>query len=261
MAKIFITGSGDGLGQLAAQLLVAGGHEVVLHGRNKQRMQEALAGVPGAAGAVSGDLSSIRETMEIAGQVNVLGSFDAVIHNAGVGYREPRRVATVDGLPQVFAVNALAPYILTCLIHRPKRLVYLSSGLHRQGDASLKDMDWVKRPWNGASAYSDSKLYDVILAFAVARKWADVLSNAVHPGWVATKMGGRGAPDSMEEGPATQVWLASSDEPAALVSGKYFFHKQVEAAHSAAGRAEVQDQFLESCKQFSGVTLPGGAES
>jgi len=256
MAKIFITGSADGLGRMAAQLLVAGGHEVVLHGRSDKRMQEALAAVPGAAGAVSGDLSSIRETMEIAKKVNALGAFDAVIHNAGVGYQESRRVVTVDGLPQVFAVNALAPYILTCLIDRPKRLIYLSSGLHREGDASLKDMDWEKRPWNGFSAYSDSKLYDVILAMAVARKWPDVLSNAVHPGWVATKMGGRGAPDSLEEGPATQAWLASSDEPAALVSGSYFFHRRVEAAHPAASKMDVQELLLENCRRFSGVGMP-----
>ena len=256
MAKIFITGSGDGLGRMAAQLLVAGGHAVVLHGRSEQRAAEALAAVPGAAGAVSGDLSSIRETMEIAGKVNALGAFDAVIHNAGVGYREPRRVGTVDGLPTVFAVNALAPYILTCLIRRPKRLIYLSSGLHREGDASLQDMDWVKRPWNGYSAYSDSKLYDVVLALALSRRWPDVLSNAVHPGWVATKMGGRGAPDSLEEGPATQVWLASSDEPSALVTGKYFYHRRAEAAHPAAYKMEVQELLLENCRRFSGVGMP-----
>lgn len=189
MARVFITGSSDGLGRMAAQLLIEQGHRLVLHARNPQRGKEALAAAPGAESVVIGDLSSISQTRGVADQVNALGHFDAVIHNAGVGYREPRRVETEDGLPHVFAVNTLAPYILTALIHKPKRLVYLSSGLHRNGDASLKDLVWKERPWQGQQAYSDTKLHDVLLAFAVARLWPDVFSNALEPGWVATRMG------------------------------------------------------------------------
>ena len=181
MARIFVTGSADGLGQMAARLMVKDGHRVVLHARNEKRAKEALTAVPGAETAVPGDLSSIAECRQIAAQVNALGAFDAVIHNAGIGYREPRRIATVDGLPHVFAINTLAPYILTALIRKPKRLVYLSSGLHRSGDPSLKDLTWSARPWSGSSAYADSKLHDLILAFTVARKWPDVLSNALEP--------------------------------------------------------------------------------
>ncbi|MGA2348017.1 MAG: SDR family NAD(P)-dependent oxidoreductase, partial [Candidatus Sulfotelmatobacter sp.] len=166
MARVFITGSSDGLGQMAAQLLIEQGHSVVLHARNQRRAQDALARVPGAEGVVTGDLTSIAQTRKVAEQVNELGAFDAVIHNAGIGYREPRRIATEDGLPHVFAVNTLAPYILTALIERPKRLVYLSSGLHRNGDASLEDLTWEHRAWQGQQAYSDTKLYDVLLAFA-----------------------------------------------------------------------------------------------
>jgi NAD(P)-dependent dehydrogenase (short-subunit alcohol dehydrogenase family) len=190
MARVFITGSSDGLGQMAAQLLIEQGHGVVLHARNKKRAEEALRAVPGAETAVAGDLSSVAQTRSVANQVNALGSFDAVIHNAGVGYREPRRVETEDGLPQVFAVNILAPYILTALIQRPRRLVYLSSGLHQSGDASLEDLAWKERSWRGQQAYSDTKLHDVLLAFAIARLWPHILSNALEPGWVATKMGG-----------------------------------------------------------------------
>src|ERR1700676_1375742 len=142
MARVFVTGAADGLGQMAAQLMVGDGHRVVLHARSESRAKEALAAVPGAETAVFGDLSSIAECRQIAALVNALGAFDAVIHNAGVGYREPRRIATVDGLPHAFAINSLAPYILTSLIRRPKRLVYLSSGLHRSGDPSLKDLTW-----------------------------------------------------------------------------------------------------------------------
>src|ERR1700739_4329529 len=207
MARVFITGSSDGLGRMAAQLLIEQGHSVVLHARNEHRGQEAMSAVPGAETVVGGDLSSVRETRKIAERVNALGSFDAVIHNAGVGYREPRLVATEGGLSTVFTVNTLAPYILTSLIHRPKRLVYVSSGLHQSGDTSLNDLAWEKRQWQPQQAYSDTKLHDVLLAFAVARHWRDIFSNALEPGWVATKMGGPSATDNLNEGHRTQAWL------------------------------------------------------
>src|SRR4029079_7430885 len=106
---------------------------------------------------------------------------------------------TEDGLPHVFAVNTLAPYILTALIRRPKRLVYLSSGLHQSGDASLKDLTWERRPWRGQQAYSDTKFHDVLLAFAVGRRWPEVLSNALEPGWVATQMRCQGGVAATQE--------------------------------------------------------------
>jgi len=236
-------------------MLVAQGHEVVLHGRNSQRASEALSKVPDALAAVVGDLASIAETKSLADQVNKLGPFDAVIYNAGV-YHDPQGIRTVDGLPRVFAVNSLAPYILTCLITKPKRLVYTSSGLHRSGDASLNDLTWSSRPWSASNAYDDSKLHDVILAFAVARKWPDVLSNAVDPGWTATKMGGLGAPVTIEEGARTQVWLAVSREKEALVSGRYFSHQQLRNAHPAAADPDVQEKYLSECSRLSGIAFP-----
>ncbi len=255
MARIFITGSADGLGLMEARMLVAQGHEVVLHGRNRKRADEALSKVPGALAALAGDLASITETKSLAEQVNKLSPFDAVIHNAGV-YHEPRLIRTVDHLPRVFAINSLAPYILTCLIKRPKRLVYTSSGLHRSGDASLNDLTWSIRSWSESSAYADSKLHNVILAFAVARKWPDVLSNAMEPGWAATKMGGPGAPVSIEEGSRTQVWLAVSQDREVLVSGKYFYHLQPKNFHPAAADSDVQEKYLSECAGLSGVEFP-----
>ncbi|WP_207557208.1 SDR family NAD(P)-dependent oxidoreductase [Paraburkholderia acidicola] len=253
--RIFITGSADGLGQMAARLLVADGHRVVLHARSEARAEEALAMVPGAETAVFGDLSSIEQTVSVADQVNRLGHFDTVIHNAAVGYREPKRIETVDGLPHVFAINTLAPYVLTALIERPQRLVYLSSGLHQQGDASLIDLEWKARPWVGVAAYSDSKLHDTLIAFAVARRWPDVFSNALEPGWVATKMGGAGAPDDLEAAPKTQVWLATSDDPAACVNGEYFYHMRRKTPKAQARDHGVQDQLLDACERFSGVRI------
>jgi NAD(P)-dependent dehydrogenase (short-subunit alcohol dehydrogenase family) len=256
MARVFITGSADGLGRMAAQLLIEQGHNVVLHARSEKRGQEALAAVPGAETVVVGDLTSIAQTRKVADEVNALDSLDSVIHNAGIGYREPRRIATEDGLPQVFAVNTLAPYILTALIRRPKRLVYLSSGLHQSGDASLKDLAWEHRPWRGQQAYSDTKLHDVLLAFAIARRWPDVFSNALEPGWVATKMGGAGATDDLDEGHRTQVWLAASDDPDAMVTGKYFYHRKVRTPNPSARDTDLQEELLAACKRFSGVELP-----
>ena len=227
----------------------------MLHARNQNRANELRPKVSGAGAIVVGDLSSIAQTKSVAEQVNELGAMDAVIHNAAVGYQEPKRLETEDGLPQVFQVNTLAPYVLTALIRKPKRLVYLSSGLHKQGDASLNDLTWERRKWDGTQAYSDTKLHDVLLAFAVARLWPDVLSNALEPGWVPTKMGGPSAPDELDQGHRTQVWLAASDDLAAKVTGQYFFHLKRRAAHSAAHDSKIQDRLLAACKEMSGLEL------
>jgi NAD(P)-dependent dehydrogenase (short-subunit alcohol dehydrogenase family) len=236
MARVFVTGSADGLGKMAAELLIEQGHKVVLHARSAARAEETRKKVGGAENIVVGDLSNIAETKSVADQVNRLGRFDAVIHNAGIGYREPKLVKTVDDLPQLFAVNTLAPYLLTALITMPKRLVYLSSGMHYGAGSHLDDMLWEKRRWNGSQAYAETKFQDVLLAFAVARLFPEVKSNSLEPGWVPTKMGGAGAPDDIDKAHRTQVWLATSDEPAAAVSGRYFFHQKLRDPDPATRR-------------------------
>ena len=256
MARVFVTGSSDGLGKMAAQLLVEQGHRVVLHARNEQRAGDAHTAVPQAEAVLIADLSSIQQTRRLADQVNALGAVEAVIHNAGLGYREAHRNPTEDGLPQVFAVNTLAPYILTALIQRPKRLVYVSSGLHQSGDASLEDLAWKKRQWRPQQAYSDTKLHDVLLAFAVARRWQNVLSNALEPGWVATKMGGPSAPDDLDAGHRTQVWLAVSDDPQPQVTGEYFFHMRLRKPSPVTRDVELQEKLIKTCERYSGVVLP-----
>jgi NAD(P)-dependent dehydrogenase (short-subunit alcohol dehydrogenase family) len=256
MARVLITGSSQGLGLMAGELLVQQGHKVVLHARNDERAADTRAALPSAEDVLVGDLSSIEDMRSVADQANRTGRFDAVIHNAGVGYQE-RHIVTTDGLSHVFAINVLAPYLLTALITRPDRLVYLSSGMHRGGSPDLGDPQWGHRSWQAAQAYSDSKLFDVLLAFGVARRWPDVRSNAVEPGWVPTRMGGPGAPDDLEKGHVTQAWLAVSDDPATDATGELFKHQALREPAPPARDVAAQDALLAYCAELTGTPLPG----
>jgi NAD(P)-dependent dehydrogenase (short-subunit alcohol dehydrogenase family) len=227
----------------------------VLHARNAKRADEVRQELPQSEAIVIGDIGTIAGAKDLAAQVNALGHFDAVIHNAAVGYREGHHV-TADGLPHVFAINTLSAYILTALIERPKRLVYLSSGMHHHADANLDDILWKKRRWNGSTAYAESKLHDAMLAFSIARRWPEVFSNSLEPGWVPTKMGGSSAPDDLDQAHRTQVWLAVSSDPAAQVSGEYFYHMKKRDPLPATRDASIQDRLLDFCSRVTGVGLP-----
>lgn len=243
MARIFITGSAGGLGLNAARALMQQGHEVVLHARNESRLGEAGAVRERAVGAVVGNLADLGETVRVAEQADQYGPFDAVIHNAGV----------YSG-SQIFSVNTVAPYILTALMARPRRLVYISSGMHRSGSTRLDGIDWADaggRP----GAYSDSKLYVTALSAALANRWPDVESNAVDPGWVPTRMGGSGAPDDLELGHVTQVWLASREAGEDRVSGGYWFHQQRREPHPAVKDPAFQSELLEALERHTGFAL------
>jgi NAD(P)-dependent dehydrogenase (short-subunit alcohol dehydrogenase family) len=242
MARVLITGSAGGLGRLAAESVLEGDHDVIVHARNDDRLDTVRHLVARGAATVVGDLADLEQTRDIAEQVNDLGPVDAVIHNAGV----------LSG-PGVLPVNVVAPYLLTALIRRPKRLVYISSSMHRGGRARLTGMDWTGRHETGS--YSDSKLFVTALAVAVARRWPDVLSNAVDPGWVPTPMGGPGAPDDLELGHRTQEWLAVSDDPDALTTGGYWHHQQQQRAAAAALNETFQEALLGELAQHTQVQL------
>ncbi|KPI39943.1 putative oxido [Cyphellophora attinorum] len=258
MARILVTGSADGLGKLAAQSLVKQGHQVVVHARNEQRAKEAMEAVPEAETCLVADLSSVAEVKKMAAEANKLGRFDSVIHNAGMGYSSSAPTWTPEGYAATFAVNSLAPYILTCLMEKPDRLIYISSGLHRSGkdNMALDKLTWKNQRWNGFQAYNDTKLQNVILANAVARRWARPYSNSVDPLWQPTKMGGSGAPGDLREGIETQVWLATSDENAVKVSGRHFRLKKETRPNSAALSEKTQDAYLKACEELSGVKFP-----
>lgn len=253
MGRIFITGSTDGLGRASARTLIEEGHQVVMHARSPERASAVANLVGRATGVVFGDLASGVETRRIADQVNGMGRMDAVIHNAGAYLAS--RSATPEGHAGTLAVNVLAPYLLTALIKCPARLVYLSSSMHRGCSGPLHDIDWTERRWDSGRAYSESKLYVTALAFAVARHWPNVLSNAVDPGWVPTRMGGTGAPDDLEMGHLTQTWLAVSNDPAATISGGYWYHRQRQVPDDDVSDTGFQDDLVDKLGNLTGVSL------
>jgi NAD(P)-dependent dehydrogenase (short-subunit alcohol dehydrogenase family) len=255
MSRVLVTGSSDGIGLESARQLLEAGHDVVGHARNAERAAHLRDALPGLSGVVVGDLASLAETRALAAAATTAGPFDAVIHNAGIGGGSERLV-TADGLERIFQVNTVAPYLLTARIPRPHRLVYLTSGLESQGRANLDDLQYADREWDGMQVYSDSKLYDVVLAFAVARLWPDVLVTTVDPGWIKTKLGGPNAWDEVDEGASTQVWLATSDDAAARVTGEYVKRFEIQVANPEASDLAIQDGLLARLAEITGVRLP-----
>jgi len=256
MGKVFITGSSDGIGLKTGQILISNGHEVVFHARNAARAEETKALLGMDTPIVTGDLSSLSDTSELASAADKLGPYDVIIHNAGIGGGADNRVVTKDGFEQIFQINVIAPYLLTSLMGKAEKMIYLSSGLEADGRADLDDVMYEKRNFHSMQAYSDSKLYDVMIAFAVARLWNGVLSNAVDPGWIRTKLGGTNATDNLDRGAETQVWLTDGKDPSSLVTGKYFKWKQELTANPAAYDTSLQDRLLEICAKLTGVEFP-----
>ncbi|KAF4120959.1 Short-chain dehydrogenase [Geosmithia morbida] len=257
MVRVFITGSTDGIGQKTAKLLSDQGHQVVLHARNAARADSVRATVPGAAGILIGDLSSIAETKKLASDANASGPpFDAIIHNAGIGYGgTSSTLITPDGLSAVFAVNTLAPYILACLMDKPvSRILFMSSDSHYGGDESLRG-DITR-----SHSYSDSKLHDTMLSKAFARRWSSdgIQSVSMHPGWVRTKMGGTAAPGNADKSArALANWAAGKDALAKLPSGAFFTTSGEGSPHSGADNVDKQEELLGICKKVSGCSIPG----
>jgi NAD(P)-dependent dehydrogenase (short-subunit alcohol dehydrogenase family) len=251
--RVFVTGSTAGIGLATVQMLLEGGHQVIVHARNAERAAAAQAILD--APVVTGDLASLAETKAVAAAAQSHGPLDAVIHNAGV-YDRGGRVDTDDGLERTFQVNVLAPYVLTALIPLPSRLVYVSSGLASGGELDLDDLQWRRRRWSASDAYSDSKLGLLVLTLGIARRYPETVVTAISPGWVRTRMGGGGAPTDVRTGAATQVWLASSDDPAALRTGRFMRHMEEIPFPPAATGETNQEGLVEACARLSGVDLP-----
>lgn len=254
MSRVFVTGSSTGLGLMAGMALLQGGHDVILHARNPARANDLRRNVGHGVKIVTGDISTIAGALDIADQVNAIGEVDAVIHNAGLG-ADRKLSLTVDGLPDLFGVNVLAPYILTAKITGPSRQVYISSDMHFVSP-DLDDMLWRRRSWNGYTAYSESKFYVTALAFAVARRHPDIQSNAVDPGWVPTRMGGAQAPDDLDQGASTQVALVSAENgKLANLTGQFFYHMGVLEPQQGTRDIEIQKRLLDLCQDLSGIDI------
>jgi NAD(P)-dependent dehydrogenase (short-subunit alcohol dehydrogenase family) len=241
MSRILVTGSTDGLGRLTAESLLEQGHDVVVHARNEHRSTALRPLIQHGAELVIGDFTDRDAVRHVADQLGGGLPLDAVIHNVGVW----------SGAA-VMPVNIIAPYLLTALLPLPKRLIYLSSSSHYSGRPALDGVDW---KGTRSGSYSDSKLYVTTLATAVARLRPEVLSNAVDPGWVPTRMGGAGAPDDLDLGHETQEWLAVSDDPEATTSGGYWHHRQQRPPHRAVNDVSFQDQLLKTLAQETGLSL------
>jgi len=255
VARVLVTGSAQGLGLRTGQLLAREGHAVVLHGRDTGRAADARKALPGVEDVVVGDVSTVAGMRDVAAQANALGRFDAVVHNVGVGEGARHRPVTADGLTLTWAVNVLAPYVLTALVTTPDRLVYLTSGMLLEGRPDLDDVQFERRRWDANAAYCESKLHDLLLTRAFARLLPGARVNAVSPGWVPTRMGGPGAPDDLDEGCRTQVLLATGTGPLAGETGGYWWHEQPATMHPASGGTALQDRLLAYCAERSGVEL------
>ncbi len=253
MARVFVTGSTAGIGRETARRLLEAGHEVVGHARSAERAEHVRAVLPGLTDVLVGDLSSLAQTRALAEAATAAGPFDAVVHNAGIGGGAPDKVLTADGLERIFQVDAVAPYLLTVLMPRPGRLVYLTSGLQAEGYAEPDEIEW---GWDGMQAYADAKLIDLMLALAVARLWTDVVANAVDPGWVRTRLGGPNATDELGTGAETQVWLAASDDPDALVGGRFLKHRRPLEPNPQALDVDLQERVLARLADVTGAVLP-----
>lgn len=256
MSTVLVTGSSDGIGVEVARIIAGQGQRVILHARNEERADGlgSEVGLPGAE-VVVGDLASLSSTRELASAVLRLGPPDVVVHNAGWGSKESARPVTGDGLEQTLQINALAPYLLTALLPLPERLVFVSSDSITRGKIRLDDLQH-EASWTADAAYADSKLVMTALAFALARRYPQVLSNAVHPGWVRTKMSGDVAPLDVSQGADTPAWLATSTDPEAMVSGRFFHDRRVVRLNPQAYDTDVQDELLLHCAQLCGASLP-----
>lgn len=257
MARILITGSTDGFGLEAARQLVQRNHTVYLHARTQERAEEAKVKCPGAAGMLIADLTSVPETLKLAEEANAIGTFDAVILNAGLLYGPFRK--TESGVPAMVFVNIIAPYILSCLLRPPKRLIFIASTLHHEAtNTDAKDIFWLERGEKGFQdfpAYCDSKLHVMFLANAVARRFKGTSVTAVHPGWVSTKIGGQDATDKLEDGVETYVMLAEGDYNQSL-TGVYFEPKRkLGQPLDLTADENLQESVVKACEDVTGLKL------
>ena len=255
MATIALTGSTDGIGLAAARTLLAQGHRVLIHGRNEQRGQpvvDVLAADPSCTGEavlVTGDLSSLDEVRALAGQLATHGPLDVLAHNAGVWVRGETPRVTVDGFETTFAVNVLAPHLLTALLadQLTGRLLWLGSGTAGSGRPKPTALGGERDP---RQAYADAKACDIALALAWGRRLPGIASAAVDPGWVRTKLASAGAPGAVEDGADTLAFCCTDAD---LALAPYWKDRRPAPVPGRLRDAGLQDAIAAACDRLAGL--------
>jgi NAD(P)-dependent dehydrogenase (short-subunit alcohol dehydrogenase family) len=235
MKTILVTGSTDGIGLETALELARSGHEVVLHGRNEEKVQRARDAIRHAAPdavlhTAHADLADFDAVALMAQDLAArLPRLDVLINNAGV-YMTGRRISK-EGFEMTLAVNYLAHFLLTVLLlpllkkSSDPRVVTVSSIAHTRGRIDFDNLNG-ERHFDAYHAYANSKLADTLFASELARREPWLASNSLHPGVIDTKLlhtGFDATGDSVAVGARTSVYLATSPDVKGI-SGKYFAH-------------------------------------
>jgi NAD(P)-dependent dehydrogenase (short-subunit alcohol dehydrogenase family) len=242
---VLVTGGTGGIGKATAAGLAALGARVAITGRDRRRAEQAAADIRAAGGpevdVFVADMSSQAEVRRLAFEVlDGLPRLDVLVNNVG-GFWNTRHV-TADGLERTFALNHLAPFLLTTLLldrlkqNAPARVVTVSSRAQATGRIDFADLQG-ERAYSGQRAYNQSKLANVLFTYELARRLdgSGVTANVLHPGVVRTAIGtedpgtlqrllvplARLFTKSPEQGAATSIHLASAPE-LEQVSGQYF---------------------------------------
>ena len=248
MATIGITGATDGIGLATARVLLAAGHRVLVHARSEVRGRPVVDGLDGNAVLVTGDLARLSEVRALAEQLADAGPLDVLIHNAGVWVRGDTPRTTVDGLETTFAVNVLAPHLLTALLadRLTGRLLWLGSGMARSGHVRLDALGEERNP---SRAYADSKAADVALALAWGRRLDGVASAAVDPGWVKTKLASAGAPGDPRQSADTLLYCATEAD---LSRAPYWRDRRPVSVPQHLRDPALQDALAAACDRLVG---------
>jgi NAD(P)-dependent dehydrogenase (short-subunit alcohol dehydrogenase family) len=249
MAVICITGSSDGIGLATARVLVADGHRVLIHARSRGRGRPVLEQLGGEATLVTGNLAQLDEVHRLADQIRANGPVDTLVHNAGVWVRGNTPRTTADGLETTFAVNVLAPHLLTSLLAADLqgRLLWLGSSTAHYG---RPDPATLGRPQEPSQAYSDSKACDVALALAWGRRLPRIASAAVDPGWVKTKLASAGAPGDVTSSADTLAYCCTEAD---LASAPYWKDRAPTPVPRHLQDEALQDAIASACDRLARI--------